>query len=126
MRLWHDDTRPAPAGWVWARTNAQAKELLMAGTCEEISLDHDLGLNELGIDELEDWDKLIELTYALAETIVEETGVDLVEWMLEQECVPPKVTVHSWNPQGAMRIAQRLADNGHEVVLRPFDPKERR
>jgi hypothetical protein len=130
LRIWHDDARvPPDSSWLWVRTNDEAKELLEkadAPPCTEISLDHDLGLHGLGIEETDDWDKIIEITYALAETVGEETGLDLVEWMIENDCVPPLITIHSWNPDGAMRMARRLADNGHDVLIRPYDPKRGR
>ncbi len=51
IKLWHDDVRPAPEGWTWARTNEKAMEILKAGnviaaSLEYViaaSLDHDLG-----------------------------------------------------------------------------------
>jgi len=124
MRLWHDDVRRAPEGWKWARTNDEAKELLLTGEVVECSLDHDLGLHGLGIDETDDWDKIIEISYAMADQIGEETGLDLVKWMIENDCVPAKITIHSWNPEGAMRMARRLADHDHEVLISPFAPRK--
>lgn len=43
MRLWIDDIRPAPPGWVWAKTSGQALLHLSESAIEEISFDHDLG-----------------------------------------------------------------------------------
>jgi len=43
MRVWLDDLRPAPDGWVWAQTAVEAYTFLIAGNVTEISLDHDLG-----------------------------------------------------------------------------------
>lgn len=43
MRLWVDDVRPAPAGWVHARSVEEAQPLLASGEVEELSLDSDLG-----------------------------------------------------------------------------------
>ncbi len=43
MKLWLDDIRPAPQGWEWAKTSAQANEILRWGRVEFLSLDHDLG-----------------------------------------------------------------------------------
>lgn len=128
MKLWHDDVRPPPPGWTWARTNDAAKELLRSGRVVECSLDHDLGLHDLGIEETDDWDKIIEITYAVAnaDEISESTGLDLVEWMIEETLVPAKVTIHSWNSDGAMRMAQRLAYHDYEVTISPFDPKRGR
>lgn len=128
MKLWVDDVRPPPEGWKWARTNDAAKEFLLTGEVEECSLDHDMGLHDLGIEETDDWDKIIEITYALASAteIYAETGLDLVHWMIETERVPAKVTIHSWNPEGAANMAARLANAGYDCYLAPFDPKRGR
>jgi hypothetical protein len=43
MRLWIDDLRPPPDHWWhWAKTSAEALEVLGCDVCE-ISFDHDLG-----------------------------------------------------------------------------------
>jgi hypothetical protein len=44
VKVWLDDERAAPEGWVHARTPEEAIELLRGGEVEELSLDHDLGL----------------------------------------------------------------------------------
>lgn len=43
MKLWVDDRREAPPGWVWAKTAPEAINHIATGEVEEISLDHDLG-----------------------------------------------------------------------------------
>lgn len=43
IRLWLDDERPAPEGWLAVRTAAEAIERLLTGAVIEVSLDHDLG-----------------------------------------------------------------------------------
>jgi hypothetical protein len=43
MKLWLDDERPAPPGWVWAKTSSEATLHLASGRVEDVSLDHDLG-----------------------------------------------------------------------------------
>ena len=44
MKVWLDDVRPAPEGWLHVLTPEAAIDLLRSGEVEEISLDHDLGL----------------------------------------------------------------------------------
>lgn len=117
MKIWHDDVRLPPDGWEWARTNAEAIALLEANEVDEISLDHDLGLDFLEPD---------------AENVTlrggspEGTGYDLVLWMVENDKVPASVRVHSWSPSGALRMAAALRDAGHYgVEIRPYDLKER-
>lgn len=45
-RLWLDDERPAPSGWLWVYTVAEAIAMLEQGHITEISLDNDLGAGE--------------------------------------------------------------------------------
>lgn len=100
VRVWLDDRRPAPEGWVHVRTPEEAIELLRSGEVEELSLDHDLGL-DVGARE--------------------RTGYDVLLW-LEREVAegrirPPRLmSVHSGNvgAVGRMELAigsiRRLAD----------------
>lgn len=123
-RLWLDDLRPPPdATWTWARTVERAKELLTLYRFDECSLDHDMGLHELDVDDSdpEYWDKLISLANALRPKH-EESGFDLVEWMIESGNVPETITIHSWNPGGAQRMAARFANAGFDCYLAPFRP----
>lgn len=51
MKLWVDDERPAPDGWVWAKTSDQAIVQLSIADEEDrrieaMSLDHDLGFQD--------------------------------------------------------------------------------
>lgn len=117
MKLWFDDVRPAPEGWVWARTIETAIRLLLEFPCEECSLDHDLGYDYISETELNANPDLI-----LARGQAEETGLDLVEWMLVEDIVPPKVTIHSWNPDGAKRMKIALREAGFEAEICPFRP----
>ena len=48
MRLWVDDVRPAPDGWEWCKTSAEAILFLKNWYVDIISLDHDLGGNDTG------------------------------------------------------------------------------
>jgi hypothetical protein len=76
LRLWLDDARAAPEGWVHACTVAEAQALLASGEVEQASLDHDLGMDQ-------------------------PDGSALVRWM-EQTGHWPKTrpVVHSMNPAG--------------------------
>ena len=125
MRIWFDDIRRAPDGWVWARTVEQAKEKFkMAAILREvvthISLDHDLGLDYVDVDVYEGRPEEL---WILAGT-GEETGQDLVKWMIETNNLPANISIHSWNPDGAKRMAKFLNDVGVNCMIKPFDPKE--
>jgi hypothetical protein len=117
IRLWHDDIRPAPEGWIWVRTNEAAREILADPEVEvvEISLDHDLGLDHFSEEEIEADPELI---FARGEAT--ETGLDLVRWMCETGNVPETIKVHSWNIEGARAMSQWFNDHGHTCLLAPF------
>jgi hypothetical protein len=92
VRVWLDDERAAPAGWVHVRTPEEAIELLRGGAVEELSLDHDLGL------------------------VVgkrERTGYDVLLW-LEAEVAagrarpPAVISVHSGNVGAVTRMEQAV------------------
>lgn len=115
LRVWLDDSRPAPPGWLRVTTVRNARRLVEAGLVREISLDYDLG-----------W---------CAECIARDehlkssgrrhcehtpTGYDLVAWMAETgrwPSAPP--TVHSGNIEGGARMLGVIARYWHEGALTP-------
>lgn len=115
MKLWHDDIRrPPDNSWVWARTNLDVIRIMLANAdpCEEISLDHDMGLSEADpdvpdADMQEGWD-------------VENDGAKLVQALIALNLVPEKVTIHSWNYDGARRMYNLLKKAGHEPMVQPY------
>lgn len=114
-KLWFDDIRPAPEGWQWARTVEQAILILRANNVTAISLDHDLGLHHYTEAQIEADEELI-----FGRGQAEETGLDLVHWMIANNKVPEKIAVHSWNPDGARRMIATLNDAGHYVARIPY------
>ena len=100
MKVYLDDERQTPDGWLRVYWPDEAIELLKRGGVEEISLDHDLGDDERG------------------------TGYDVVLWIEEavytQNFIPPIIAVHSANPSarekmelGIRNIEQKLTERGH-------------
>ncbi len=55
MDVWMDDLRPAPEGWTWVKTVEETISLLQAGEVEALSLDNDLGDDELEGYHVVDW-----------------------------------------------------------------------
>lgn len=86
MKLFVDDCRPAPAGWVLARTPEEARIRLEAGSVEEVSLDYFIGTGE------------DETFLSVAHVIVE----------LPAERRPRRVVLHTASEAGAARLAQVL------------------
>lgn len=83
MKLWVDDERPAPLGWERAVNAESAKAALQRYDVEQVSLDHDLGLES-------------------------ESGYELLCWMFEQGYWPPTIHVHSMNPVGRRQMLEFL------------------
>ncbi len=77
MKLYLDDERPCPDGWVACRWPDEVIALLVAGGVSEVSLDHDLGDDDRG------------------------TGYSVLVWIEEQVVLydfdPPILHVHSAN-----------------------------
>lgn len=84
MKVYLDDARQTPEGWIRVYWPEEAIELLATGKVEEISLDHDLGDDERG------------------------TGYDVVLWIEEvvimHDFIPPKITVHSANSSARIKM----------------------
>jgi hypothetical protein len=148
MKLWHDDVRPAPEGWVHARTNDEAKEYFKSGEVETCSLDHDLGYSGTIPSQCNSCDKngMVEYRFIADDTVIEslcpdcngtklvnsdamyvagtsdDDGTKLAEWLAENsEYIPQNITIHSWNHDGADRMADILVKAGaKEVHIAPY------
>lgn len=74
MKLWVDDLRPAPEGWLWVKGSAEAIDVLGREPIDVVSLDHDLGGDD--------------------------TTRAVVLWLCEHDAWPKAVRVHTANPVG--------------------------
>ncbi len=84
VRVYLDDERPTPDGWVSARWPDEVIRLLETGKVAEVSLDHDLGDDVRG------------------------TGYDVILWIEEAVVLrgfkPPLIHVHSANAAARSRM----------------------
>ena len=89
MRVYLDDERPTPDGWVRVYWPDEAVALLETGDVVEISLDHDLGDDERG------------------------TGYDVLLWIEEAVALrgfaPPSMFVHSANSSARQKMESAIA-----------------
>jgi hypothetical protein len=87
MKLYVDDQRPAPVGWLCARTVDEAIQYLMQGKVTEMSLDYDLG----GADT---------------------TGLDVLAWLESAvdagRIALPAMTAHSGSILGRRRLETHI------------------
>ena len=89
MKVWLDDERPTPEGWIGVNWPEEVIFLLKSGQVDEISLDHDLGDDKHG------------------------TGYDVLLWLEEQVAtqgfVPPKIEVHSANAAARIKMQRAIS-----------------
>jgi hypothetical protein len=107
LRVWLDDSRPAPVGWLHLRSVAAAQQLLQANVVRELSLDYDLGWCAACIR-----DGAHLRATAQRHCPHTATGYDLCLWMANTgawPAVPP--AVHSGNLEGGARMLGLIARN---------------
>lgn len=89
MKLYLDDERPTPEGWVRAYTAREAIKLLKTNDVSEISLDHDLG------------DESVSLCG---------NGYDVISWIEVRVAldgyIPPIIHIHTSNPSARIKMIQ--------------------
>lgn len=121
MKLWHDDCRQPPdETWTWVRNNPDAKKLIEEHLDEitEMSLDHDLGA-----DEIPGFASLPYEEQILLAGGSEDNGLMLIKWMGSTRHIPNvecKITIHSWNVVRSQRMQEELADLGVKAYRVPF------
>lgn len=78
MKIFLDDERKAPAGWIQTRTVEETIEILKSQQVSDLSLDNDLGIGYSEGYEVLDW---------------------LEEWVYNNPTFPiPNIRVHTSNP----------------------------
>jgi hypothetical protein len=86
MNIYLDDERKTPDGFVRCYWPEEVKKLVLENEVDTVSLDHDLGNDEIG------------------------TGYTFVKWLEEYSYnnpdfkLPNKIIVHSQNPVGAKKM----------------------
>ncbi|WP_321962127.1 cyclic-phosphate processing receiver domain-containing protein [Paraburkholderia sp. J7] len=98
MKVFLDDERSTPEGWVRVLWPDEAIALLRTGEVTELSLDHDLGDDARG------------------------TGYTVLLWLEEQVAVygmpPPVIHVHSANPSARLKMEAAIASIGRHADQR--------
>ena len=99
MKLWVDDVRPAPNGYVWCKSVGQAKQVIHSNelthtTIELLDLDHDAG----------------DYAYDGGDYI------KLLDWLEETGRNYP-IRIHSMNPVGRENMRRIIQKNGWKEVL---------
>ena len=89
MKIFLDDERPAPEGFLLVRWPDEVIQLLEHGQVTHLSLDHDLGDDERG------------------------TGYDVLLWLEEKVITegfkpPERITIHSANASAWTKMSQAI------------------
>src|SRR5688572_14441802 len=104
MRLFIDDLRTAPEGWVLTRTITEAIRILATQKVEEVSLDHDIVyVNERG----EFTGKCSQENYTPVAWFIRE---------MEEQDRPHTVYIHTANPDGATALTGILKGKVDEII----------
>lgn len=105
MKVYLDDCRPTPEGWVGCKWPDEVVVLLKTGKVTHLSLDHDLGDDKRG------------------------TGYDVLLW-IEEAVVqgkfhPPHMLIHSANPAAVQRMehAVRIIKVRYKAIHEPQPDK---
>lgn len=119
LKLWLDDSRPAPPDWLRVTTVRSAQRLLEAQIVSETSLDYDLGWCP---DCIHRGEHLKNTGHRHCPHTP--TGYDLVAWMAETghwPALPPNV--HSGNLDGGARMLGVIARHWHgDTLINPDEP----
>lgn len=115
MKLWIDDVRPAPDGFVWCKSVEEAKETIVSANArfadafrkgiepdyslhiELIDLDHDAG------DYASNGGDYIKL-------------LDWLEWLYDGKGTYTKFHIHSMNPVGVENMRRIIERNGWKEI----------
>ena len=99
MKLWIDDVRPAPEGYIWVKSVDEAKKIIREvddrfwDSCEIIDIDYDAG------------------AYAMF-------GGDYIKFLdwLEETSHNCPIRIHSMNPVGVENMRRIIQKNGWEEI----------
>ena len=99
MKIWVDDVRPAPNGYIWFKTVNQVIDFLLMHNDEVdlLDLDHDAS-----IDYVSDGGNYIKILDFLEKTFPN------IQW---------KIHIHSMNPVGVENMRRIIQRNGWKEVL---------
>lgn len=96
MKLWIDDIRPAPDGFIWCKSVNQAKAAITA-------YEHQYSCNNILIDLDNDCEDYYKILYWLEEKNIVDTGYFF--------------KIHSQNPVEIMKMEDIIRHNGWRLVL---------
>lgn len=127
MKLWLDDVRPAPEGYVWCKSVNEAKSVIessedeacncYANAVRELNHCHQTGFFEWVNTGSELLCELIDADHDLGDYACDGgDGVKLLDW-LEETSRNYSIHIHSQNPVGVQNMRRIIERNGWKEVL---------
>ena len=110
MKLWIDDVRPAPEGYVWIKSvyNAWRTICRYTSDIEEIALDHDAGEY---VFEGGDYIKILEKLESCCHST---NAIERAYWL--ERCIRFRFSFHSMNPVGVANMRAIIERNGWKEI----------
>lgn len=115
MKIWVDDVRPAPEGYVWCKSVNEAKNTITSANAkivkafkEGVPFDNSLYIELIDLDHdagqfAEDGGDYIRL-------------LDWLEWLYDGKDTYTKFKIHSMNPVGRENIRRIIERNGWKEI----------
>ena len=109
MKLWIDDVRPAPEGYVWCKSVSKAKSVIVKWENENKQLAESFGFSEIPI-------KLIDIDHDAGD-YANDGGdyIRLLDWLEETGRNYP-IRIHSANPVGVQNMRRIIERNGWKEI----------
>lgn len=106
MKLWIDDLRPAPLGYVWVKTVNQAKEAIIETESRKLNSMYDMSFSI----------ELIDIDHDAGDFACDGGDyVKLLDWLEETKRNYP-IRIHSMNPVGVANMRAIIQKNGWEEI----------
>lgn len=114
MKLWIDDVRPAPEGYIWVRTVNEAKNFIISlESYEDGSLDE---LDFYWLDDYTPGPLLLDIDHDAGEFAVDGGDyIKLLDWLEETGRNYP-IRIHSMNPVGVQNMRAIIQRNDWKEV----------
>jgi hypothetical protein len=111
MKLWIDDVRPAPKGYVWCKSVNEAKVMIEERECfvRDLEKQSNYLFSHFGIE-------LIDIDHDAGEYASDGGDyIKLLDWLEETGCDYP-IHIHSMNPVGVENMRRIIQRNGWKEI----------
>ncbi len=112
MKLWIDDVRPAPEGYVWCKSVNEAKEILIENEISAVFAKMSGRWDAV----VQHWPALIDIDHDAGDYVYDGGDyIKLLDWLEETGRNYP-IHIHSMNPVGVENMRRIIKRNGWKEV----------